>query len=57
MTSHELITITTKRKIGKKKMDELWGNIVEILGDNLETSGGKTLTSSQFIGVWLEAHK
>ena len=58
MTAHEMITITTKRKIGKKKMDQLWEAIVDIVGENnLETAGGKPLTKSQFTGVWMEAHK
>jgi hypothetical protein len=58
MTAHELITITTKRKLGKKKMNELWDKIMDVVGeDNLETAGGKPLTARQFTGVWLEAHK
>lgn len=54
---HELITLTTKRKIGKKKMDLLWDSIVDILGDNLETAGGKPITSRKFMLIWGIAHE
>ena len=54
--NYELITITTKRKIGKKKMGEIWDSLTDIIGDNLETGGGHPLSQIQFIRVWDVAH-
>ena len=55
--NHELITITTKRKIGKKKLDAIWDNIIDELGDNLETGGGKPITKRKHMLIWGIAHE
>lgn len=57
MTAHEMITITTKRKIGKKKMNEIFDSMIDILGDNLETAGGKPISTMQHLRVWMEARE
>jgi len=54
--NYELITLATKKKIGKKKMGEIWDSIIDILEDNLETGGGHPLSQMQFIRVWDIAH-
>jgi hypothetical protein len=55
--NYEFISISTKRKIGKKKMNEIWDNIIDVLGDNLETAGGKPITAMKFIRMWDIAHE
>ncbi len=55
--NYEFITISTKRKIGKKKLNELWDGIIDVLGDNLETAGGKPINQMQFILMWDIAHE
>lgn len=55
--NYEFITISTKRKIGKKKLGKIWDYIIDELGDNLETAGGKPINQMQFIEMWDIAHR
>ncbi len=55
--NYEFITISTKKKIGKKKVGEIFDSIIGILGDNLETAGGKPITRIKFILMWDIAHE
>lgn len=38
-------------------MSELWDSMVGILGDNLETAGGQTITQRKFMLVWDIVHE
>ena len=56
--NYEFITISTKKKISKKRMNELWDSIIDIVGDsNFETGGGKTITQRKFMLMWNIAHE
>ena len=54
---HELLTITTKRKITQKQDLEIFETLMYILGEeNLLTTGGRPITSKQHKQIWEIAH-
>ncbi len=52
----ELLTITTTRKITKKQDLKIFEALMDILGDNLLTTGGLPITSKQHKQIWEIAH-